>query len=455
MSGPKVVRIVTRQEIEAICRRHLAAVEAAAEDLRRTARRLGMFDDSLERSLEDRHRRLSNLFAANRVLDLQKQAPKEVVFLRAETDRLQERAAEAAAVARMRQRQLTDAVRSVVAALEGAGLAVPIALQNASRGRLVGGETALVEREIAAAARQLASLGQQAPNPEIDALAGRLKEGVPAQTVDEWLARRPTPPDPAQVRLDRLLADISTLEVEAASVFERRVAEISGEQDASRRSLLTDSLMLDLSAHVTKLRAQEEFRRRLGQVVAVLSQSTSKESSALRDRVQGGWERPSEDVVGRLEAEAEALIASESQVLAAAERRRVILSGLSALGYEVGAQMETARIREGRVVVRRPGTSDYGIELGAPADAARMQVRLVGSDQPSAPRDAGRDADQETVWCSDFDRLRATLSASGSEIVLERALEAGVQPVKTVSMPAPVIEEAVRARAPIARTSRP
>ena len=454
MSGPKVVRIVTRQEIEAICRRHLAAVEAAAEDLRRTARRLGMFDDSLEKSLEDRRRRLSELFAANRVLDLQKQAPEEVVFLRAETDRLRERAVEAAAVARTRQRQLTDAVRNVVAALEGAGLAVSIALQNASRGRPVGGETAVVERELAAAARQLASLGQEAPNPEIDALAGRLKQGMQAQTVNDWLASRPAPPDPIQERLDRLLADISTLEVEAATAFEKRAAEIGGQQDASRRSLLTDSLLLDLSAHVTKLRAQEDLRRRLGQVVATLSQSTSKEGVAIRDRVRGVWERPSEDVVARLGAEAEALIASETQALAAAERRRAILSGLSTLGYEIGAQMETAWIREGRVVVRRPNTSDYGIELGAPADAARMQVRLVGSDQPSAHRDARRDAEQETVWCSDFDRLRAALSASGSEIVLERALEAGVQPVKTVSMPAPTIEEAVRARAPIARTSR-
>lgn len=455
MSGPKVVRIVTRQEIEAICRRHLAAVEAAAEDLRRTAQRLGLFDDSLERSLGDPQRRLSDLFAANRVLDLQKQAPEEVAFLRAETDRLQERAAKAATVARTRQRQLADAVRSVTAALENAGLAVPGALQAASRGRVVDGGAAVVERELAAAARQLASLGRGAANSEIDALADRLRQGVRAQTVAEWVESRPVPSDPVQERLDRLLADISTLEVEAAVAFERRAAEISGQQDASRRSLLADSLMLDLSAHVTKLRAQEELRRRLGQVVATLSQSTSKESNALRDRVQGARERPSEDVVGRLEAESKALITSESQALAAAERRRVILSGLSALGYEIGAQMETAWIRDGRVVVRRPGTSDYGVELGAPADAARMQVRLVGSDQPSAPRDARRDADQETIWCSDFDRLRAALSASGSEIVLERALEAGVQPVKTVSMPTPAIEESVRARAPIARASRP
>jgi hypothetical protein len=34
MSGPKVVRIVTREEIEAICRRHIANAEEAAAELR-------------------------------------------------------------------------------------------------------------------------------------------------------------------------------------------------------------------------------------------------------------------------------------------------------------------------------------------------------------------------------------------------------------------------------------
>ncbi len=39
MSGPKVVRIVTREEIEAICRQHIASAEEAAAELRRCAKR--------------------------------------------------------------------------------------------------------------------------------------------------------------------------------------------------------------------------------------------------------------------------------------------------------------------------------------------------------------------------------------------------------------------------------
>jgi hypothetical protein len=41
----------------------------------------------------------------------------------------------------------------------------------------------------------------------------------------------------------------------------------------------------------------------------------------------------------------------------------------------------------------------------------------------------------ETIWCSEFTRLQQLLAESGSEMVIERAVEAGVQPVKTAAFP--------------------
>ena len=46
------------------------------------------------------------------------------------------------------------------------------------------------------------------------------------------------------------------------------------------------------------------------------------------------------------------------------------------------------------------------------------------------PADSRRDRDMETIWCSEFSRLQELLAASGSEMVIERAVEAGVRPVK-------------------------
>jgi hypothetical protein len=96
---------------------------------------------------------------------------------------------------------------------------------------------------------------------------------------------------------------------------------------------------------------------------------------------------------------------------------------LAELGYEVRDTMATAWARDGRLVVQKPGATDYGVELGAPADLARLQVRLVGSDRPSVSRSAERDRDMETIRCSDFDRLSHLLGGRGGEMVIEHALD--------------------------------
>ena len=64
---------------------------------------------------------------------------------------------------------------------------------------------------------------------------------------------------------------------------------------------------------------------------------------------------------------------------------------------------------------------------------ARLQVRLVGSDRPLLLRDTQRDRDMETIWCSEFGRLQKLVTGCGGEVVVERAVAVGVEPVKTVT----------------------
>jgi hypothetical protein len=96
--------------------------------------------------------------------------------------------------------------------------------------------------------------------------------------------------------------------------------------------------------------------------------------------------------------------------------------------------MITSWVRDGRITLQKPGTPDYGVELGAPADAARLQIRLVGSDRPSTPRSAQRDRDQETIWCSEFGKLQDLIAKSSGELIIERAQPVGAVAVKTVAM---------------------
>jgi hypothetical protein len=132
MSGPKVVRIVTREEVEAICRQHLAIVEDAAGELRRCAKRRDVLNDPLIEHLDARIQELRRLFEEDRLIELQKQAPSTVAFLKAETQRIQAEAIAAAEAARSKRRRVADAARTIMAAMEAAGLQPSPALRAIS-----------------------------------------------------------------------------------------------------------------------------------------------------------------------------------------------------------------------------------------------------------------------------------------------------------------------------------
>jgi hypothetical protein len=215
----------------------------------------------------------------------------------------------------------------------------------------------------------------------------------------------------------------------------RRAAAIAAEASPERRALLTDSLVLDLSERSRRRRADEILTERLREVQVGLRTLGTPETHAMEAQIATMLRSAKRDGADDLVARAQAAIDSEMTKLAAAARRRAVLGGLAKLGYEVRETMSTAWAQDGRLVIRKPDATDYGIELGASPDVSRLQVLLVGSERPSVMRDARRDRDMETIWCSEFARLQELLAASGNEMVIERAVEVGVQPVKTVAFP--------------------
>ena len=449
MSGPKVVRIVTREEIEAICRRQMAAVEVAAGELRARAERYGTLDGALEAKLAAQTRRFAEMFSQRKWMDIQKQAPEAVIFLQSEGDRLQATMVAAAAAARSRGRRLADAARTIAAELQASGVQAPAELRTVMSS--AGSESPAVldqmERHVSAALKLIRSAK---PDPAAakagQELAARLGADGQRLTVAEWMASRTAEPTASERRLDDLLAELGALGGAEASVFSDRAKGIVQEPGSSRRALLTDSLVMDVSAHVGRLRTQESALSRLRQAAASVVDLSSPAAQSLMGRIRLALAERSAEHVEALAAETAALVEAEDKVAAAAARRRAILGGLASLGYEVRESMETAWAQDGRIVVRRPGTSDYGVELGAPADVSRLQVRLVGSDHPEAARNARRDADQEAIWCTDFDKLKAGLAQDGGSLVIERALEPGAQAVKTVAMPGAVVADMVEGR---------
>jgi hypothetical protein len=132
MSGPKVVRIVTREEVEAICRRHLATVEDAAAELRRCAKRHDALTDALIGHLDERVHQLRRLFEEDPWIELQKQAPVTIAFLKAETRCIQSKAIAAAEAARSKRRRIADAAATILAAMEASGVQPSAELRTVS-----------------------------------------------------------------------------------------------------------------------------------------------------------------------------------------------------------------------------------------------------------------------------------------------------------------------------------
>jgi hypothetical protein len=437
MSGPKVVRIVTREELEAICRRHLANVWEAANDLKRCAKRYELLDDRLKADIDGRCAALERLFAEARFGELQKQASLVIGFFANEVDGIRARAVAAAEAARSKRRRIAAAATTLISAMESSGSSPPAALRDiVARASFAGDQDlAAMQSVLNQNYSSLAAVPERsAPSEASKQLAKRLGDDEAPRTYSEWLAAQNSATDERDARLDSLMAEIDAFEEpQVARPFLERAAAIKTEAAANRRALLTDSLVLDLSEHSRQRRSDASLGKRLRALRANLSTLGVPNARALELEITSMLEssvfKDAEVIIAR----GTALVDSEMAILAAAARRRAVLEALAQLGYEVRDTMTTAWARDGRLVVRKPGATDYGVELGAPPDISRLQIRLVGSDQPSATRNFERDRDMETIWCSDFDRLRDLLGRHGGEMVIESALKAGAQPLETVT----------------------
>jgi hypothetical protein len=432
MSGPKVIVIVTREEIEAICRGHIAQVEAAIARVVAALKKHGMGTEDKLAGLEKQRTLLLQSFAAERFMEVQKLAPALVEFCVTEVARIEERAVKAAEAARNRGRQLADAARGIIELRERQKLPIAEDLRATARGAANASSSELdrMQASLDAAFRELTKASASI-SKDAEALAGRLGVGAIGTSVQEWLARNPPKIDEKEQRLDKVLAELRV--VSNATVYESfaaRAAEIA-ESGRDRRALLTDSLIMEAAAASARAKEMMKLQLRLEALRGELSTLPGETKAALAriDGALGTDPAALKTAIG----EAEAFITAAKRELAAKARRKAILEALATLGYEVREGMATAWAKDGRIVVRKPGETDYGVQLSAPEDLSKLQVQLVGSDQPASPRDKTRDRDREISWCSDLAGLKALFAAAGGDLSVAHAIAPGEHPVKTVS----------------------
>lgn len=429
MSGPKVVRIVTREEILELCTGHLRRLEQAIARWEQQGQRLGQLSAEEQAATQARFEQLRSLIDADRLQELQRQVPIEIEFLK---DDLQQREARAVQQA-TQQRQLARRQRENATTLLGALEARPISPQLRQQLQEIadGQSTEAVESILA---QGFASLSAAAEQPGLSQaqqqLARRLQEDPAPQSLAQWRAAH----EQAEPRLERIeqhIAQLLTLDQQAsAEPYLLKLRQIDAETRTQQRNLLLDSLVLEL-AQATRDSQQRRARlarlQELASEAATLLGDAAAQSLAEAEHCSLANMAPVEPLITRFSA----MIESELQQRAALARRQAVLEGLSSLGYEVREGMATAWARDGRVVLRKSAAPGYGVEVGGNADNGRLQVRAVAL---SAQRDQGRDQDIETIWCGEFQRLQKLLAAQGDDLSIEKALAVGAVPLKEVQL---------------------
>lgn len=423
MSGPKVVRIVTREEAIATCERDLQRLDKALARWENQASRLAQLSDAERAAAHARRASLHALLEQERWLDVQLQVKIESEFLKRDLAEREERAIRQAAESRQQHRRLQENASALLQALDAkpdaASAALRQTLQALADGALRDDAEALLAQGFAALASAPAEERLSEAQHE---LAQRLKTDETPITLEQWRARQQqdAPREQRLARIDRHIAELQLLQGEAsAQAFLERLARAEAEQRPERRNLLLDSLVLDLAQAA---REHQQQRQRLEHLQDLASEVAALGAAACQ---------PDSDPqqLAELTERCNAILTAHLQQQAALARRQAVLQGLASLGYEVREGMATAWAQTGRVVLRKPATPGYGLEVGGKADSGRLQLRAVALN---ANRDSQRDRDIETLWCGEFQRLQALLAAQGGELSVERALGVGEVALKEI-----------------------
>lgn len=439
MSGPKVVRIVTREENEAICRGLLARIDAALEQWTRSGRAHDCIDEAAIAASQRRRDGLSAMVNQGRFADMQAQAPAEEAFLRSDMAIRLAKATAAKAAARTHARRRVEAAATLLRTLTEAGIEIGA---ETARGIERGDEGALAE-----GFRALSS-GRAAPVTN-SVLANKLRLGEVPKSFTDWLANQPAPDvDPGVARIEARLDELSTLDVPAnvdglrARLEEARVAQ------PSRRSLILDGLEVETGRVLTDALKTAELLSALHLRVAELKEAT------LPHDAYAATAATSIPSLERMLEAADVALGEHSAKAAAAFRRAAVMKGLAGLGYEVREGMTTTFAQSGKLVVADSARPGYGVEVTGSVDGRQIQMRPVALETSAQASDPSRDRDAETIWCGHVSQLAQALSNAGGGLEILKSLPIGATPLKRITLSGSAGENPAALAGPIERKLR-
>ena len=157
-----------------------------------------------------------------------------------------------------------------------------------------------------------------------------------------------------------------------------------------------------------------------------------KASRDLIDAIVSAVEAEDYRQLETLEAQAQEMLSMHMNEIAATSRRSAILSALSELGYEVTEDMQTAWVKDKRIVVSKQANHKYGVEIGGNAASGKLQFRCVRFQAQGEATDSRADVSMEKEWCDEFYAMKTKLGSHGGECDVEKAMQVGAVPLKVI-----------------------
>ncbi len=436
MSGPKVIRIVSLEEVTETCQILLAQVDAEIAEWTRVGNRNAVISKTDIAAMMQSRTSLGRMLELGQHVSLQKEAPLLIQKLRTDMDGRLEQAENVRVGKASAARSLQFTATTVLRQAGSAGIKLPsdtsTVLQEASNGRC--DDMSELQKAISTA------LGLTKPkqklSAELSAVSQQLAFNATSDTLDDWVLKNTDlqQTDSRFLSADKLIGQIRVIDEQfSAQQFQSKLQEISSLEESASRSLMLDSICLELKGLLTKASQWAALRRRLGELrveadvagdldnlQSLFAQFTVYQKNgeilaahALNERIQ------------------EALQAARTQKVGE-KKRQALIQGLNDIGYVVNPGMSKVWTSQKQVVARSVNNASIGIELSGDLEAGRCQVRVVALDGGAAVRDPKVDKAQEEQWCGDLAKLQEKLASNGASLLIEKATAAGVVPLKVV-----------------------
>lgn len=425
MSGPKVVRVVTREEWEKRCKRARTHLSKVIARMTIAATAAGESEATVKALSEQINAQFNALHDASRFEEAESYAQIQAAGLEQRISEYIEQAA-----VREQQREQRN-IRSRVQARQWLTTEnkLPDNLRDELKRFSEGKPTKRSIDDVLSEAERILEQRTLKTEHHLSQSARRLASELAAGASDEAYKYERVF-DAREEAVIKSLAELRLLNDSTYQATCNEWVQRQAEPDAGRKRLLTDSLI----SRITQQLRDAKQMSTLVDKASILETHLVASGISIEANLRLAIDQRNLTVIRSWIASAEEALHQHEAAQALAARRQTILNGLSELGYSVSEQMSVVWERDGRIVLERPQLVGYGVELSG---RDNIQLRPVAF---SDSRDKNRDRDVETIWCGDFTELRKQLSEDGNQLDVVRHLPIGVAPLAVVARKSQSIE---------------